>query len=297
VKPLPFEYHQPADEDEVVRLLHEYGEEGRVLAGGQSLVPLMNFRLAQPGQVIDIMRVPTLSFVRVRDGRLLIGAATRQWTVERSPLVARRWALLHRALAHVGHPQIRTRGTFGGSVAHADPAAEIPVALAALGAWLHLRSVRGTRIVSWRKFFRSEFVTACAPDEMLTCVEVAPQLGHTGVSFREYAARSGDFAVAGAAASVSLDGEGRCTHAALALLACGPTPVRAEAAERLLVGHQPTTALAADAGEAAASALQADDLTSLPITYRRTVVRGLVRQAVLEASHSAAESRGDPDGQ
>jgi carbon-monoxide dehydrogenase medium subunit/6-hydroxypseudooxynicotine dehydrogenase subunit alpha len=257
----------------------------------------MNFRLARPERVIDIMRVPTLSSIRVRNGRLLIGAATRQWTVERSPLVARRWALLHRALVHVGYPQIRTRGTFGGSVAHADPAAEIPVALTVLEASLHLRSVRGTRIVSWREFFQSEFVTACAPDELLTCIEVPPLPAHTGVSFREYTPRKGDFAVAGAAATVTLDDYGRCTHGALALLACGPTPVRVEPVETLLVGQPLTTALAADAGEAAASSLELADHTSMPVSYRRQVVRGLVRQAVLEAFQSASSFRTDADGQ
>lgn len=295
MKPPPFEYHRATDEGDAVRLLHEYGDEGRVLAGGQSLVPLMNFRLARPEHVIDIMHVRSLSFVRAHDEWLTIGAATRQWTVERSPLVARGWPLLHRALAHVGHPQIRTRGTFGGSVAHADPAAEIPVALAALDARFHLRSARGTRVVGWRDFFQAEFVTACAADEMLSCIEVPPQVGHTGASFREYAPRHGDFAAAGAAATVSLDERGRCTHAALALLACGPRPVRVDAAEKLLVGQAPTASVAADAADGAATGLEISDQSSMPADYRRHLVRGLVREAVLEAAQQAAETTIEPE--
>lgn len=273
-----------------MQLLHQYGDEGRVLAGGQSLLPMMNFRLARPEHLIDIMNVPSLSFIRAHDEWLTIGTATRQWVVEHSPLVARRWPLLHRALAHVGHPQIRTRGTFGGSVAHADPAAEIPVALAALDARFHVLSTRGTRVVPWRDFFKAEFVTSCAADEMLSCIEVPPHGPRTGASFREYAARHGDFAAAGVATTISLDERGHCTDAALALLACGPTPLRAETAEQLLVGQQPTTSLAGEAAEAAAASLQISDQSSMPAEYRRHLVLSLVRAAVLEAAKRASDA-------
>jgi CO/xanthine dehydrogenase FAD-binding subunit len=290
VKPAPFQYHRAADQDDAVQLLDRYGDEGRVLAGGQSLVPMMNFRLARPKHVVDIMHVPSLSFIRVERQWLMIGAATRQWRVERSPLVARGWPLLHRALAYVGHPQIRARGTFGGSVAHADPAAELPVALAALEARFRVRSTRGTRVIPWRDFFQAEFVTACAADEVLERIEVPPPRPRTGASFREYAARHGDFAAAGVATTISLDDGGLCTDAAVALLACGPTPLRSAAAERFLVGRQVTPSLAAEAAEAAAASLEIREQTSMPAEYRRHLMLSLVREAVLEASERATHA-------
>jgi CO/xanthine dehydrogenase FAD-binding subunit len=291
VKPPPVAYHRPATEEESIELLRRYGDEARVLGGGQSLVPLLNFRLSRPGRLIDIAQIASLAFIRARGQRLTIGAATRQSTVERSPLIADRWPLLRKAIEYVGHVQTRSRGTVGGSIAHADPAAELPVALAALDGRVHLRSARGTRIVDWSDFFRSEFVTACAGDEMVTAVDMPAQRAHTGVSFREYSPRHGDFAVAGVASVIAIDNDGRCAHAALGLLACGPGPVRAREAEQVLVGR---TVTPETASEAAASALAAAEFrgghSDVPNDYRGHVLRALVTDAVLDAARNAAQA-------
>jgi CO/xanthine dehydrogenase FAD-binding subunit len=289
VKPPAVAYHRPATEEESIELLGRYGDDARVLGGGQSLVPLLNFRLSRPERLIDITHVASLAFVRAREQRLLIGAATRQATIERSPIVSQRWPLLRRAVDYVGHPQTRSRGTVGGSVAHADPAAELPVALAALDGRVHLRSPRGTRVLEWADFFRSEFVTACAPDEMLTAVELPAQPARTGVSFREYAPRHGDFAVAGVASVISLDDDGRCAHAALALLACGPRPTRASDAERALVGEAITRGAASDAADSAVAVAEfRGGHAHVPSDYRRNVLRSLVAGAILDAATNAA---------
>jgi CO/xanthine dehydrogenase FAD-binding subunit len=288
VKPAPVAYHRPATEEESIELLRQYGDEARVLGGGQSLVPLLNFRLARPEHLIDITRIASLAFIRARERRLMIGAATRQSAAERSPLIADRWPLLRKAIVQVGHPQTRSRGTVGGSVAHADPAAELPVALAALDGCVHLRSARGTRVLDWSDFFEAEFVTACASDEMVTAVEVPAPRARTGTSFREYAARHGDFAVVGVASVISLDHDGQCAHAALGLLACGPGPVRPREAEQALVGTSITPQAAAEAAECALAAANLEGGQSeMPSEYRRHVLRALVEDAVLEAAGNA----------
>ncbi len=291
MKPPPLAYHCPSTEDEALDLLRQHGDEARVLAGGQSLVALLNLRLARPERLVDITRVPSLSFIHAREQNLLLGAATRQTTIERSPLVSSRWPLIRIALAHVGHPQTRSRGTVGGSVAHADPAAELPVVFAALDARMHLRSAAANRTVGWDEFFQSAFVTSCHADEILAAVEVPPLASRTGVSFREYAVRYGDFAVAGAATVVTLDEGSRCVHAAIALLASGPRPVRAREAEQALIGQALTPELAADA---ASSALGAADFRSghseLPGEYRGRVLRALVENTIIEATERAGQT-------
>jgi CO/xanthine dehydrogenase FAD-binding subunit len=200
VKPAPFEYAAPASLDEALALI---GDDARPLAGGQSLVPMLNFRLARPALLVDLERVG-LDHVRV-DGALRIGAMTRQATIERSPQIAAGWPLLRQAVRHVGHPQIRARGTIGGSVAHADPKAELPVALAALGARFHVRSAAGARTLTACELFRGPLMTALAPDELLVEIEVPPLPAGARTAFAEHARTHGDFAIAGVAAVVTGD--------------------------------------------------------------------------------------------
>jgi CO/xanthine dehydrogenase FAD-binding subunit len=236
MKPAQFEYDDPQTLDEALELLARHGDDCKVLAGGQSLVPLMNFRLARPGRLIDINGVASLSHITSESGRLVIGAMTRHVELERSTEVARQSPLLTEAIGWVGHSQIRNRGTIGGSVAHADPAAELPAALAALDATFHMRSKQGARVLGWKQFFVSEFTTALAPDELVTAVQVPDQDPSTGTAFVEYARRHGDFALGGAAVTIKLGRDGRCENATIALLSAGPAPVRAEAAEKQLRG-------------------------------------------------------------
>jgi CO/xanthine dehydrogenase FAD-binding subunit len=263
VKPAPFQYRAPGSVDEALGLL---GQDSTVLAGGQSLVPLLNLRLARPELVVDINGVAELDYVRADDGPLRIGAMTRQAALERSELVRRHWPLLHKAVRFVGHPQIRSRGTVGGSVAHADPAAELPVALTALGARFHLRSRGGGRILDASELFLGPLYTALEPDELLVQIEVPEQPEGTGSGFVERARTHGDFATAGAAAVVA-----RGRHAGVALLGAGPIPVRAHAAER---------ALADGADPREAAALAADEVEG---EHRRALCAELARRAIEEA--------------
>jgi CO/xanthine dehydrogenase FAD-binding subunit len=264
VKPAPFEYALPESVDEALDLL---GEDARPLAGGQSLVPLLNFRLARPERLVDLNAIAELDYLRDSAGTLHIGALTRQATLERSGLVGERWPLLTQAIRLVGHPQIRSRGTVGGSIAHADPAAELPVALSALGARFHARSRRGTRTLAAGELFLGPLTTALEPDELLVEIEVPPLPAGAGTAFVEHARTHGDFAVAGAAAVVAAG-----AHAAIALLGADSVPVRASEAERALLGG----ASAREAAELAAAL--ADD------EYRAVLIAELVRQAIERAS-------------
>ncbi len=262
MKPARFDYRAPVSVDEALPLL---GLDSAVLAGGQSLVPLLNLRLARPELVVDVNGIAELDYIRAGGGPLWIGALTRQVSLERSELVRRRWPLLHKAVGFVGHPQIRSRGTVGGSVAHADPAAELPAALVALDARIHLRSTGGARALPASEFFRGPLYTAREPDELLVEIEVPEQPGDAGSGFAEHARTHGDFATAGAAAVIAPD------HAGIALLGAGPAPVRAEAAERALAGG-------AEPREAAA--LAARDIEH---EHRRALCTELARRAIEEA--------------
>ncbi len=263
MKPPPFEYQAPASVEEALGLL---GPDSAVLAGGQSLVPLLNLRLARPELVVDLNGVAELDYIRADDGVLRIGAMTRQAALERSELVRERWPLLHKAVRFVGHAQIRTRGTVGGSVAHADPAAELPVALAALGARFLLRSPRGKRALGTGELFVGPLSTSREPDELLVEIEVPEQPAGAGAGFSEHARTHGDFATAGAAAVV-VPG----SHAGIALLGAGPVPARAVASEEALVGG--------------ASASEAADLAVRHVEgeHRRALCGELARRAIEEA--------------
>jgi carbon-monoxide dehydrogenase medium subunit/6-hydroxypseudooxynicotine dehydrogenase subunit alpha len=284
VKPPPFEYDAPASVDEALALLAEHGPEAKILAGGQSLVPLLNFRLARPARLIDVNNLGALAQVRRRDAELHVGALTRQSMLERSEMVAAHWPLLRQAIDFVAHAQIRNRGTVGGSIAHADPAAELPVALAALDGSVLVRSRRGERTIHWRELFLTHMTTSLEPDELLVEVRVPAQPQRTGTAFNEYARRHGDFALGGAAVTVTLDAAGVCERAAIALLAAAPTPLRATEAERTLVGRR----VDADAAREAAAVAVRDihptgDIHGGP-DYRRRLIEAMVRRAIVAAA-------------
>jgi CO/xanthine dehydrogenase FAD-binding subunit len=285
VKPVAFAYEAPATVADALTLLARHGDEAKALAGGQSLVPLLNFRLARPAVVVDLNRLGReLAGLRRREGALHIGALTRTAALERSPVVTAGWPVLAECARHIGHPQIRNRGTVGGSVAHADPAAELPVVLAALGARFRLRSARAERTLAAGELFRGYLETALAPDELLVGIDVPPLPPRTGTAFCEWSRLHGDFALAGAAAVVTLDASGRCRKAALALLGAGPTPLRATAAEAALRSRR------LDAGTAAEAADAAADDASPPgqhRSHRRALLRVVARRALLAAAARA----------
>ena len=251
MKPAPFEYYVPDSIEQALDLLREHGESARLLAGGQSLVPTMNFRVVQPGVLIDLNRVEELKYIREEDATLRIGAMTRERELEVDPVIARKTPLLAEAMPHVAHPQIRNRGTLGGSLANADPAAELPVIMLALRARLKVRNADAERWVAAREFFVGMFATDLAAEEMLVEIELPSAPPRTGWSFMEVAPRAGDYALMGVAALVTLDEERRCTQARLVYLNAGDGPVEAKEAGSALEGKIPDAESINEAAELA----------------------------------------------
>ena len=286
MKPAKFAYHDPTTVDEALDLMSEFGDQARPLAGGQSLVPLMNFRLLRPGHLIDLNGVSELNYLNAGNGALLIGATTRQRQLERSPAVGDRWPLLRDATALIGHIQIRNRGTVGGSLAHAFPSAELPVAMVTLDASMVLRAKTSQRTIRAEGFFLSYMTTALEPIELLTEINVPALPAHTGWSYQEVSRRHGDFALAGAAAIVALDGNGHIDHARLTLT--GTTPIRAHQAERSLRGEKPSEPLFRDAAERATENLEQDADIHASAEYRRSACKALARRALTQAAERAA---------
>ena len=284
MKPPRFDYLVPRSLDEALGLLAQHGEEAKVLAGGQSLVPLLNFRLVRPAHVVDLNEIPGLDTIRVDDGRLAIGAMTRQRQAETSALVRERCPLLAEAMPQVGHVQIRNRGTIGGSLAHADPAGELPAVVAALDGELVLRSRRGERRLAPHDFFVGYLTTAAAPDELLVEARVPVTPPRTGTAFMEVSRRHGDFALVGVAATVTLDAGGVCTACAIALTGVGPTPVVARDAARALVGVKPTDDALMDVGRRVAGALMPDSDLHASADYRKHLAGVLTRRALARAA-------------
>jgi len=291
MKPPKFEYLAPASLDEALAILAEHGEEAKVLAGGQSLVPLLNFRLVRPGYLVDLNEIPDLAYVRPEDGQVAIGALTRQRALETSPLVRERLPLLADAMPQIGHVQIRNRGTIGGSLAHADPAAELPAVVAALGGRLVVRGARGQRTLTPEEFFVAYLTTALDPTELLVEVRLPVTPPRTGTAFLEVSRRHGDFALVGVAASVTLDEAGRCVRCAIALTGVGPTPVVARAAAERLVGAALTPDVIEDAGRLAVADLHPDGDLHASSDYRRHVAGVLTRRALTSAVERATPER------
>ncbi len=286
MKPAPFKYHAPATVDETLALLAKYGYEGKVLAGGQSLIPMMNFRLAQPAVLVDLNNIPELSFIQPnRDGGVRIGAMTRQRQVEHDPLIAEAAPMVHAAMPKIAYPQIRTRGTFGGSLAHADPSAELPAISVALEARFRVRGQRAERWVTAAQFFQGFFTTVLKPDELLVEVALPPMPRHSGWSFMEVARRHHDFALVGVAALVILsEAKDLCQEAKLVFFSVGEGPVPANHAVQVLRSQAPTAEAIREAAEVAARD-DVDPTTDINASadYRRHLVGVLGRRALTEA--------------
>ena len=218
MKPAPFEYVAPENLNEALAALNEHGFDAKLLAGGQSLVPVMNFRLAQPGVLIDLNNVPELDFIqRETDGRMRFGSMVRQNRLERDGLVKEHLPLLHETMPFIAHPQIRNRGTFGGSIAHADPAGELPVIAVALSGRFRIQSKNTDRWVNATDFFMALFETDCGDEEMITEIELPPMATNTGTAFTEVARRHGDYALGGVAVVLTVDAHRVCTAAPFGL--------------------------------------------------------------------------------
>jgi len=289
MKPPPFAYHDPRAIDDALALVARHGEAAKILAGGQSLMPMLNFRLARPEHVIDVNRVAGLDALEASGaGGLRIGALVRQRALERSPLVRERAPLIARALPFVGHPQIRARGTVGGSLAHADPAAELPAVMVALEARFTLRSAGGQRSLGAEEFFVSALGTALRPDEILTEVHVPPRTARSGSGLHEVAIRHGDFALGGVAATLALGADGRVADARIVCFGVGPRPVRARDAERALAGGSPSPSAFAEAARLASAAVDPDDDIHASRAYRKRLAGVLAARALADAAAEAA---------
>jgi CO/xanthine dehydrogenase FAD-binding subunit len=263
----------------------EHGAEAKLLAGGQSLVPTMNFRLAQPAALIDLNNLAELFYLRrAEDGGLHIGAMTRQRVLEHATEVAERAPLIHDTMPYIAHVQIRNRGTIGGSLAHADPAAELPAVAVALDAKFRVRSQQGERWVKASDFYVGLFTTALEPEEILVEIAVPPLPLRTGWSIQEVARRHGDYASVGVAATVTLDEQGRCSRACIALFSVGDGPVPAHQAMKLLQGKSPSPELVIAAAETVATAdIDPGSDIHASAAFRRHLAKVLARKALTEA--------------
>jgi aerobic carbon-monoxide dehydrogenase medium subunit len=289
MKPAPFEYQAPGSLEAALDLLAHRGGEAKLLAGGQSLIPVMNFRLAEPALLVDINKLTDLDFIRRSDdGGLRIGALTRQRRLERDAQIAEIAPLLHEAMPSIAHPQIRNRGTIGGSLAHADPAAELPAVAVALNARFRLQKTGGDRWVDARDFFGGLFTTALEPDEILTEVTIPPLPPRTGWAFMEIARRLGDYAQVGITALVTLDESGRCREARLVYLSVGDRPVEAREAARLLAGQEISPeVIAAAADKASRDEMNPAGDVHATAEFKRHLARVLTGRALRRAHQRA----------
>jgi aerobic carbon-monoxide dehydrogenase medium subunit len=285
MKPAPFDYHAPKQLAEAADLLATLPN-AKILAGGQSLVPMMNFRYVVVDHLVDLAGVEDLRGIEVVDGKLRIGAMTRQYELERSEEVAKYCPLMTEALRYVGHRQTRNRGTLGGSLAHADPAAELPAVCAAYDATIHLASVRGIREVQFREFSVGFMATALEADEMVAAIDLPIWRQGHGYGFQEFARRHGDFALAGAAALLDIGANDIVRHAALTLCGVAASPIRVEAAETRLTGQPLDAALIQSA---AAAAWLVEPVTDIHASgdYRRHLAQVLSTRALTDAARRA----------
>ena len=295
MKPAPFEYFAPQTVPEALDLLHERAVDAKILSGGQSLMPMLNFRLVKPGALVDINGIDELAYIRQENSVLApvlapvlaIGATTRQSRVMASEEVSRACGLLSEALAFVGHPAIRNRGTIGGSIAHADPSGEQPLVAATLEAELVLQSVRGMRVLQADEFFLDHLTTALEPDELLTEVRFPVLVGRTGWSFQEVSRRRGDFAVVDAAAAVTLDERGICQQARVVVGGVSGVPMRLWRLEEALAGTELAPPLIAEAAELVKGEIDPQSDIHASAEYRRDVAAVLVRRALETARERA----------
>jgi CO/xanthine dehydrogenase FAD-binding subunit len=292
MKPPVFEYFAPRSLDDTLSLLSQHGEDGKILAGGQSLLPMLNFRLLAPSCLIDINRIDGLSGIALDGQDLVIGATTRTRALEFSREVTQACPLICEVVPHIAHFQIRNRGTVGGSLSHADPAAELPATMAALGARFVLMSLRGERSVTANEFFTGYLTTCLEPDEMLTQIRVPAQAPSSGYAFLEVSRRHGDFALVGVAAVLSLDADGRCASARIVLTGAHETPFCATAAADVLRGSLISHRHIDQAASLVTEGLEPQSDIHASSEYRLNAARVLTGRVLTKAVERARERSG-----
>jgi len=290
MKPAPFKYHAPGSLSEALELKHQHGEDASILAGGQSLVPAMNFRVVQPDSLIDLNRVAGLSYIREEKNLIRVGAMTRERHLEFEPAIAKRIPLLHEAIPFIAHPQIRNRGTIGGSIVHSDPAAEIPLLMMALDARLKAQSSSRERWIKAQDFFVGMFTTVLEPDEILVEIEIPVIQPRTGWSFMEVAPRAGDYALMGIATLVTLDESGKCVSARLVYLNAGDGPMDVKEASKLLEGGNLSEKTLEEAA-ITASEKEINPFGNIhaSVDFQRHLAKVLTRKALKQAIQRAGE--------
>lgn len=295
MKPPSFDYVVADSVEHALSLLAEGGDDAKVIAGGQSLVPLLNFRMARPSLLVDINHVPGLANIRKTDQTIAIGALTRHAKLITSKTIAQNLPILAEAAAWIAHPQIRTRGTIGGSLAHADAAAELPVVLLALDAYVTARSLRGERRIAIKDLLVSHFVSSILPDELIVEVNVPALPAGTGAAFDEFSRRHGDYAIGGAASIVTVDDEGRCVDARITVLGGGSTAIRCRDAENLLINSTLSDAQFSAAADTAVKGLEPVSTVHGSGPYRQEVIRTLVERTLARALHRARRTKESMD--
>lgn len=289
MKPAPFTWHAPTSVEEALAIKAAHGEEARFLAGGQSLVPAMNFRVAQPSVLVDLNRVPGLDGITAgADGSLRIGAMVRNARLEADPVARRTHPILAEALHEVAHPQIRNRGTIGGNLSHADPASEMPTVMLALDARFLLRGARGAREVAARDFFVAPLTTVLEPDEMLAEILLPALPPRSGTAFLEVARRQGDYAMMGVAAVVARDAAGICRAARLACCSAGPTPMEAPRAAASLIGSRLAEGDIAEAAALLREEVEPMGSVQASPAYQRHLAGVVAMRALKRAAERAA---------
>lgn len=283
MKPSAFEYHNPQSVEEAVELLDRYGDEAKIIAGGQSLVPMMNFRLARPEILIDINGIKELEYIKSEGDELVIGALTRERDIEKSPLVIEQFPFLAKAISYIGHSAIRNRGTIGGSLVHADPSAELPTSLCALNGKLKVVGPSGEKILDPEEFFLTYLTTSLEPSDLLVEVRIPALPEKTGWSFSELSRRSGDFAVVAVGVLLFSESPGVCREARIAMGGVAATPVRAQEAEALLAGQKLSEELIAKAAQQAAEETDTEPDYHASAEYRMDMARVFVKRGLQEA--------------
>jgi aerobic carbon-monoxide dehydrogenase medium subunit len=289
--PAAFEYHAPASLDEAIGMLGTFGDDAKILSGGQSLIPMMKLRLASPAHIVDINRIPGLATLAEAGGHLTIGALVREAELEDSALIRSTYPLLHDASRHIADPLVRNLATVCGNLAHGDPANDHPAAMLALGAGAVARGPRGSREIAVTDFFTGIFSTALRADEVLVEIKVPVPPPRSGGAYLKLERKVGDFATAAVAAQVTLGADGACARAGIGLTNVGPTPIKAVKAEAALVGKRPDPALVKEAARLAAEASQPTTDTRGSADYKRDLVRVLTARALTRALAIAAGTR------
>jgi len=287
--PPAFEYLRPATIPEAISYLQQYGEDAKILSGGQSLIPMMKLRLARPAYLIDINRIAGLSYVKEEDGHLKIGGLTREAELEQSPVVRAKFPILLDTAHVIADPQVRNLATVAGNLAHGDPANDHPATMMSLGAKIVATGPKGERVIPVEEFFVSLFTTALQPDEIVTEIRIPLPPARSGGAYFKLERKVGDFATAAVAAQVTLDGGGACQQAGIGLTNVGPTPIKARKAEAFLLGKKPDDATIKQAAQLASDEAQPSSDLRGPAEYKKGLVKELAARALLRAVERAGK--------